>query len=167
VQNFRSFGFNDRTQSIRVESGVWEVCTEANFAGACRTLTPGDYPALYNSMLDRSISSARMVQPPAQNLPPPTQDGSFPAGAPETPHAIFLFSENDFRGETFRSNADVENLRNTALNDRAVSIFVRYGRWEFCTDSRYRGNCVTLSAGSYGRLQYPMEGAISSYRRVQ
>jgi hypothetical protein len=118
-------------------------------------------------MLERNISSARLVQAPPSSVANPTQDGTFEAGAPETPHAVFLFADNDFRGETFRSNRDMDNMRNTAMNDRTGSIFVRVGRWEFCTDSRFRGNCITLGPGSYGRLQYPMEGAISSFRRVQ
>jgi Beta/Gamma crystallin len=168
VPNFRNFGFNDRTQSIRVESGVWEVCTDANFAGACRTLTPGDYPALYNSMLDRSISSVRMVQAPQQAYNhSPTQNGTFPPGAYETPHNVFLFDSPDFQGETFRSNADMETLTTTSMNDRTKSIFVRAGRWEFCLDNRFRGACVTLDPGSYARLQYPMERGITSFRRVQ
>ncbi len=167
VQNLRDFGFNDRTQSVRVESGVWEVCTDADFRGACRQLAPGDYPALWNSMLDRSISSTRMVQAPNAGVMPGAQDGSYPAGTPETPHSVILFTDEDFRGDTFRANGDLENLRNTSMNDRAGSIFIRQGRWEFCTDSRSRGTCLTLGPGSYGRLQYPMDRAISSFRRVQ
>jgi hypothetical protein len=167
VPNFRNFGFNDSTQSIRVESGIWEVCTDAGFAGACRQLAPGDYPALWNSMLDRSISSTRMIQAPNVGVAISVQDGTFPAGAPETPHSVIIFAQDDFRGETFRANGDIENLRNTSMNDRAGSIFVRTGRWEFCTDSRSRGTCLTLGPGSYGRLQYPMDRAISSFRRIQ
>jgi Beta/Gamma crystallin len=167
VPNFRNFGFNDATQSIRVESGIWEVCTDAGFAGACRQLAPGDYPALWNSMLDRSISSTRMIQAPNAGVPVSIQDGTFPAGAPETPHSVILFALEDFRGETFRSNGDLDRLRNTSMDDRTGSIFVRSGRWEFCTDNRGRGTCLTLGPGSYGRLQYPMDRAISSFRRVQ
>jgi Beta/Gamma crystallin len=167
VPNFRNFGFNDATQSIRVESGIWEVCTDAGFAGACRQLAPGDYPALWNSMLDRSISSTRMIQAPNAGVPVAIQDGSYPAGTPETPHSVILFSSEDFRGETFRSNGDIDRLRDTSMDDRTGSIFVRSGRWEFCTDNRGRGTCLTLGPGSYGRLQYPMDRAISSFRRVQ
>jgi Beta/Gamma crystallin len=167
VPNFQDFGFNDRAQSIRVESGVWEVCSDSGFRGACRQLAPGDYPALWNSMLDRSISSARMIQAPNVGVMPGVQDGTYPAGTPETPHSVILFADEDFRGETFRANGDLENLRNTSMNDRAGSIFIRQGRWEFCTDSRSRGTCLTLGPGSYGRLQYPMDRAISSFRRVQ
>ncbi len=167
LPNFSGYGFNDRTQSIRVESGVWEVCTDSDFRGACRQLAPGDYPALWNSMLDRSISSTRMIQAPNVGVMPSSQDGTYPAGSPETPHSVILFADEDFRGETFRANGDLENLRNTSMNDRAGSIFIRQGRWEFCTDSRSRGTCLTLGSGSYGRLQYPMDRAISSFRRVQ
>ncbi len=167
VANFKDVGFNDATVSMRIESGFWEVCTDSDYRGACRTLAPGDYRGLYSSILDRSISSARMVQPPARGVPVGTQDGVYPAGAPETPHLVMLFDQGEFRGETYRANQDMQNLRDTTMNDRAQSVYVRDGRWEFCTDSRYRGTCVTLGPGSYRQFQYPMDRSISSFRRVQ
>lgn len=36
--NLDGTGFNDRTSSIRVQRGSWEVCTDANFRGRCRTV---------------------------------------------------------------------------------------------------------------------------------
>jgi hypothetical protein len=51
-------GFNDKTSSIVVTSGRWEVCTESDFRGTCIVLTRGEYPQLQSNMNDR-ISSAR------------------------------------------------------------------------------------------------------------
>ena len=51
-------GFNDKTSSIVVRSGRWEVCTNSNFRGTCTVLTRGEYPVLQANMHDR-ISSAR------------------------------------------------------------------------------------------------------------
>ena len=39
-------GFNDKARSLRVESGYWLFCTDADFQGDCHTYGPGDYPNL-------------------------------------------------------------------------------------------------------------------------
>jgi len=51
-------GFNDKTSSIVVTSGRWEVCTNSNFRGTCTVLTRGEYPSLQSNLNDR-ISSVR------------------------------------------------------------------------------------------------------------
>jgi len=59
MQNLGTTGFNDRASSLRVESGYWIFCTDAEFRGECRTFGPGDYPSLpgmYNA-----ISSGRRI----------------------------------------------------------------------------------------------------------
>src|SRR5438045_3020387 len=43
ARNLERSGFNDRTESLIVRSGRWEVCTDANFGGYCAVLGPGDY----------------------------------------------------------------------------------------------------------------------------
>jgi len=58
--NLDPTGFNDRTASISVRDGTWEVCSDADFQGACMQLQPGDYPRL-DPPFDRSISSLREV----------------------------------------------------------------------------------------------------------
>jgi len=60
LRNFDPAGFNDRASSMRVERGYWMFCTDANFAGECRTFGPGDYPDLPAGMNNR-ISSGRKV----------------------------------------------------------------------------------------------------------
>jgi hypothetical protein len=59
VNNLGTTGFNDRASSMRIESGYWMFCTDANFAGDCRTFGPGDYPTL--SWLSNKISSGRRI----------------------------------------------------------------------------------------------------------
>jgi hypothetical protein len=60
IANLGSMGFNDRASSLRVESGYWIFCSDANFQGECRTFGPGDYPTLPRG-LDNRISSGRRV----------------------------------------------------------------------------------------------------------
>ena len=60
VSNLDGTGFNDRASSLRVESGYWLFCTDANFQGDCRTFGPGDYPSLPGGF-NHQISSGRQV----------------------------------------------------------------------------------------------------------
>jgi hypothetical protein len=58
--NLDHSGFNDRARSLRVESGYWIFCSDANFRGDCQTYGPGDYPQLPSGQ-KQSISSGRQV----------------------------------------------------------------------------------------------------------
>ncbi len=49
--------FNDKAESLRIESGTWEVCEDINY-GKCRTVTP-DMPNLDGLGLSKRVSSAR------------------------------------------------------------------------------------------------------------
>ena len=58
--NLARTGFNDRASSLRVEGGYWIFCSDANFAGECRTFGPGDYPTLPWELTEK-ISSGRRI----------------------------------------------------------------------------------------------------------
>ena len=60
VRNLDRTSFNDRAASLRVFSGYWIFCSDANFEGDCRTFGPGDYPDLPGD-LNRRISSGRRI----------------------------------------------------------------------------------------------------------
>jgi len=60
VRNLADYHYNDRASSVRVESGYWLFCSDANFEGECRTFGPGDYPTLPPELQNR-ISSARRI----------------------------------------------------------------------------------------------------------
>lgn len=62
VHNFDRFGFNDRASSAIVQRDRWEVCQDADFAGRCVILRPGNYPSLRAMGLDDRISSVREVR---------------------------------------------------------------------------------------------------------
>ena len=59
MQNLGTTGFNDRASSLRVESGYWIFCSDADFRGECRTFGPGDYASLPG--LNNTISSGRRI----------------------------------------------------------------------------------------------------------
>ncbi|HMA10029.1 MAG TPA: beta/gamma crystallin-related protein [Ramlibacter sp.] len=59
VPNFDRTGFNDRTSSIVVDRGRWEVCEHANFRGRCAVLSRGNYDTLSAIGLNDAISSVR------------------------------------------------------------------------------------------------------------
>lgn len=61
IRDMRSAGFDDRTSSIVVERGRWEVCEHPNFQGDCRILRRGSYDSLRSMGLNDSISSIRAV----------------------------------------------------------------------------------------------------------
>ena len=60
VRNLQDYNFNDRAASLRVDSGYWMFCSDANFEGECRTFGPGEYPSLPPELQSR-ISSARRI----------------------------------------------------------------------------------------------------------
>jgi hypothetical protein len=53
-------GFNDKTSSVIVHKGTWEVCAEKHYHGKCLILPEGEYAELkgFNNM----ISSVREVE---------------------------------------------------------------------------------------------------------
>jgi hypothetical protein len=60
ISNLDGTGFNDRARSLRIESGYWIFCSDANFQGDCHTYGPGDYPRLPSGQ-NHSISSGRRI----------------------------------------------------------------------------------------------------------
>ena len=57
-------------------------------------------------------------------------------------------------------------LSDVGFNDRATSLIIREGRWEFCEHADFRGECVVLGPGRYDMLDR-MNNRISSMRRVR
>jgi uncharacterized protein YcfJ len=59
VADLNRTGFNDRTSSVVIDKGRWEVCEDANFRGKCVVLRHGSYDSLQRLGLENNISSAR------------------------------------------------------------------------------------------------------------
>ena len=61
VSNFKSYGFNDRAESVVVARDRWEVCVDTEFKGRCVVLRPGHYASLTAMGMNNRISSVREV----------------------------------------------------------------------------------------------------------
>lgn len=80
---------------------------------------------------------------------------------------LVLYENDNYNGRSFTSRGRTENLANVGFNDRASSVVVRGGRWELCTDADFRGQCITLSPGSYPSLRdMGMNDLVSSVREA-
>lgn len=144
--NLARVDFNDRASSLVVRRGTWQLCSDADFRGQCVMLGPGRYPSLRAMGLNDRVSSVR------------PQDDDRGHGAVE------LFEHADFNGRSI-SSAGSPNLARQNFNDRVSSVIVRSGRWEFCSDADFRGQCVVLGPGRYPNLRgMNLNDALSSLR---
>lgn len=170
VQNLERFGFKDRASSAEVANGRWEVCDEERYRGRCAVLRPGRYPSLAAMALNDRVRSVRAISRNARiaehryaPLPAPlaTWDDARP-----TP--VTLYENEDFRGRSFTTEAQIDNLRRFGFNDRASSLVVQRGRWEVCDSVAFGGRCVVLRQGSYASLAaMGLNDRVSSLRAVR
>jgi hypothetical protein len=80
---------------------------------------------------------------------------------------IVLYQGENFTGARFSSGESVSDLARVGFNDRASSATIRGGSWQLCSDSYYRGQCVTLRPGDYASLaSMGLGNSISSIREV-
>jgi len=156
VPSISNVGFNDRTSSIVVRSGRWEVCSDDGFRGECAIFEPGQYASL-DGRFDKRVSSAREVAVVGTNPTPNTPEGS---------GAVQLYGQSNFRGRTTQLSQTSDNFQSLGFNDRASSLVVQSGTWEFCTDAGFRGTCRTFGPGRYPTLGAGMTKALSSARPV-
>jgi hypothetical protein len=172
------FGFNDRASSLVVRSGVWQLCEHKDFGGYCAEFGPGEYREL--PRFNDRISSARELsrgrdergggwrgdreerRDERDGRRGDWRDGRGHGGG----EAVQLFSGPRFEGPAIGISGDVRSLDNVGFNDRAVSIVINEGRWEFCEHGDFRGQCVVFGPGRYPFLEQ-MNNRISSMRRVR
>jgi hypothetical protein len=160
IPNLANSGFNDRASSVIVRDGVWQLCDDAYFRGACVTLQPGRYPSLNAMGLGNRVSSVREV---GGWGPPPGQGGGHWGGGARA----VLYSNPDFRGERYVIEGNtMPDLANTGFNDRAQSLRVERGYWIFCSDAGFQGTCRTFGPGSYPSLGGGLDNKVSSGRRI-
>lgn len=157
AESVSGIGFNDRTSSIVVRSGRWEVCSDDGFRGQCAVFEPGQYPRL-DGRFDKQVSSAREVASRGTGQPDVATAGI---------GSVDLYGQPGFQGKTLRLERDANNFSAYRYNDRASSVIVQGGTWELCTDADFGGTCRTFAPGRYPSLGYGMTKAISSARPVQ
>jgi uncharacterized protein YcfJ len=80
---------------------------------------------------------------------------------------VTFYQDEDFRGQSFTAQRDVENFQRFGFNDRASSVVVHGQRWELCQDARFEGRCVVLRPGRYPSLSaMGLNDKISSARAM-
>jgi len=52
--------FGDRASSLVIHEGTWQICTQPNHQGFCRTFEPGRYASL--GRFDNRIASAKLIR---------------------------------------------------------------------------------------------------------
>ncbi len=144
-------------RSIRVGTGIWDVCTGANFTGECRRLTAGDYRELAGRFGD-TILSVRDVTYDA---------GSGSAVVGYSPPRIQLYEAPGFRGRTMALDQSSPNLEGSWGLTNASSAVVSGGTWEVCTEYNYGGRCQALPPGQYNDLGPQLNFRIVSARALE
>jgi hypothetical protein len=171
--NLGDFNFNDRASSVVVGSGTWLLCEHANFGGRCAEFGPGEYRELPG--FNDAISSARQVDRDRggrgrwrdhdRDDDRDHDRGGWRGGDRGGPD-VLMFAGPRFEGQPVELSQDMRSLSDVGFNDRATSIIIREGRWEFCEHADFRGECIVLGPGRYDVLDR-MNNRISSMRRVR
>jgi hypothetical protein len=168
--DLREFGFNDRASSIVIRSGVWQLCQDGGFRGRCIELGPGEYRQLPD--FNDAVSSAREIErrgPDRDARRDERRDGYRGGDRGERGDErgdVLLFDGPRFEGAQIALTHDEHALNDIGFNDRAASLIIRTGRWEFCEHADYRGQCIVYGPGRYPFLEQ-MNNRISSLRRVR
>ena len=154
--NLADMGFNDRASSMVVRSGVWQVCENKDFGGYCQEFGPGEYREL--PRFNDRVSSVREISRGGRGGY--GHDGRDGRDERDERHggpgwhgerggsrgdAVQLFSGQRFEGAAVSLSGDIRSLDQVGFNDRAGSIVINEGRWEFCEHGDFRGQCVVFA----------------------
>lgn len=167
VQNLANEGFNDKTSSVVVSGGVWQLCDDAYFRGKCITLRAGEYPSLRALDMNDRISSVRELSgwgapPAASSEREGGQGGHWGEGV-----RLVLYEHRHFAGRSLAvSQHALRNLVEAGFNDRASSLRVEQGYWMLCSDADFQGECATFGPGEYPQLPAELNNRVSSARRI-
>lgn len=165
VRDFRDLGgLNDKVSSLRVDSGTWELCEDADFRGRCMTVNR-DVQDLAGSGFDDRLSSARPVADRNQrgdmraNDRGNVRDNNRGGG-------MTLYADINYAGAS-QDAGESRDFRNLDFNDTLSSIRIRSGTWEFCEDADFRGRSMTFDRDVPSLVQFGLNDRISSMRRVR
>lgn len=90
------------------------------------------------------------------------------AGAAALPAAaqqdVELYDQNDFRGNRLTLSEAAPDLAAYGVGGRVGSVVVHRGQWEFCTQPRFGGACITVGPGRYAQLPPALRGSVASLR---
>lgn len=147
----RDYDFNNMASSIRIHSGTWEFCADANYGGRCIQLSR-DETNLRNLNFNNDITSLRRVDggggyggpgaggsgyegPGSHNVNPDTTPVQF--------GQAYLYALRGFRGDRRLVTGEVSDMRTMTFNNDTSSIR-RRGRWQVCTEINFGGRCEII-----------------------
>lgn len=164
VDNLRRFGLDERATSAIVAGKQWEVCDRPRFGGTCSVLRPGQYSSLGALGLKQPVASVRAVSRDERIAE--SRYAPVAAIVPTNAQVIFYADEN-FAGQSFTAQSQIDDFTRFGFNDRASSAVVLGDQWEVCEDVRFGGRCVVLRPGRYPSLVAAgMEDRASSVRAL-
>ncbi|MFZ5549765.1 MAG: beta/gamma crystallin-related protein [Pseudomonadota bacterium] len=134
VPSLGKLDMGDRVSSADVRRGAWQLCEDSGYKGHCITLEPGRHHI--GGRLHDEASSIRPLFGPGRE-PLPEMGG------------LTLYENSDFSGRSLLVTSPTEYLGRLGFGDLASSVEVHAGLWELCTDSVYRGRCITLAPGRH------------------
>lgn len=134
VPSLGKLDMGDRVSSADVQRGVWQLCEDSNYKGHCTTLEPGRHH-IGGRMHDEASSIRPLFGPNREPLP--------------DTGGLTLYANNDFSGRSLLVTGATDYLGRLGFGDMASSVEVHAGLWELCTDSVYKGRCITLGPGRH------------------
>ncbi|MEO0983528.1 MAG: beta/gamma crystallin-related protein [Pseudomonadota bacterium] len=137
--------FNDRAQSVEVNSGVWVLCEDRDLEGRCEYVDRS-VRNLSDIDLRKKVSSIAL-----------TDYEKGPDG-----YDVTLFAREDFRGRFLGLDEESGDLSALDFNDAAQSILVNRGSWLICADSAYRGRCEVVNQSYDDLAELGLAGEITS-----
>ena len=79
---------------------------------------------------------------------------------------VTVFKQPRFTGQQLTLRRDATDLSGAGFQDQISSLVVRSGRWQFCSQPQFNGDCVVLGPGEYPQLAQNMNHRIESAREV-
>ena len=106
-----------------------------------------------------------MFLSPMCRIIPVVAAGLISAAHPALADQVVLYEGSDLRGRQVTVTKATPNLGYLGFENRASSLWVMSGTWEFCSEPYYKGECRTMGPGEYPRLG-SRSNRISSARAV-
>jgi hypothetical protein len=182
ARDLNEVGMNDRVSSLIVRSGTWLLCEHRDFGGRCAEFGPGEYRGLpdfndaassvrevgrggYRGNDDRGNDDRGGYRGNDERRGQGWHEGRGRRGGGGG-GAVELFENQGFEGRRAGVDSDFRSLEGAGFNDRASSVIIREGRWEFCEHADFRGQCIVLGPGEYATFER-LNDRVSSMRRVR
>ena len=79
---------------------------------------------------------------------------------------ITIYKQANFSGEALTLRNDSANLKDRGFMNQMLSVDVKSGQWQFCSQPDFKGDCVVLERGRYPTLGQNLNNRVESIREV-